>query len=451
MALKCNIGMVSLGCAKNLVDSEIALGYLVKQGAVIVEEPKDADVIVINTCGFIDPAKEESIDTILEMAAYKQTGRCKALIVTGCLSARYKEELARELPEIDGMLGINEMDQLPVVVAETMGGEKVQRITDTPFSYDDPGIQRVLAGRPGSAYLKIAEGCSHTCAFCIIPSIRGPLRSREPGSLVREAQQLAAAGVRELNIIAQDATAYGRDRDDGSSLPALLKRLDDEVDVDWIRVLYAYPTSVCDELLSTMAERRKILPYLDLPLQHASDTVLRAMGRPGTFDSQRRLVDRVRDAVPNLTLRSAFIVGFPGETEADFQTLLRFLDTVRFDRVGLFPFSAEEGTAAFRLPEPVSPAVKDRRYREAMELQQSVSLQKNEMLMGRTLDVLIEGVSEESSLVVRGRHGGQAPEIDGQVYLGSALADPGTIVPVRVTEAYPYDLVGDLLETEGRE
>lgn len=440
--------MISLGCAKNLVDTEIALGFLVKHGATLVEEPAEADILVVNTCGFIGPAKEESIEAILEMAEYKRTGRCRGLIVTGCLSARYREELTQEIPEIDGLLGTGEMAELPSVIERVLGGQKVQEIRSEYFSYDDPDLPRVLAHGGRSAYLKIAEGCSHTCAFCVIPKIRGPLRSRSMDAVVAEARALAGRGVRELNLIAQDTTAYGIDQGQ-PAIAALLERLDREVTVDWIRLLYAYPTTLTDDVLAVIRKAQRIVPYFDIPLQHASTSMLRAMHRPGSLDTQRRLVDRIRQALPEAILRSSFIVGFPGETEDDFLQLLNFLEEVQFHRVGVFPFSREEDTLAYAMQEQVPEEVKQDRYERAMALQQQISLAHNKALVGRELDVLIEGRSDESDLVVVGRHSGQAPEVDGQVYLGSGIQQVGNIVPVRITDAHPYDLVGEIAERTG--
>ncbi len=448
MSLDVNIGMVSLGCAKNLVDTEIALGYLVQNGASLVDEPAEADVLIVNTCGFIGPAKEESIDTILEMAAYKRVGRCRGLIVTGCLSARYREELMNEIPEIDGLLGTGEMDELPSVVERVLTGMKVQTIRPEYFSYDDPELPRVLSDGGHSAYLKIAEGCSHACAFCVIPKIRGPLRSRAMEAILREAQGLAAQGVRELNIIAQDTTAYGTDQG-GRSIGQLLAGLDQTVDVDWIRMLYAYPTTLTADVLAVMAEARRLLPYFDIPLQHAATSVLKAMHRPGDYQAQLGLIGQIRDAVPNAILRSSFIVGFPGETEEDFAELLRFLEEVQFHRVGIFVFSREEDTIAYDMPGQVPENIKQDRYERAMALQRGISLAHNQALLGQELDVLIEGLSTESDLVVVGRHSGQAPEVDGQVYLGSGSDKIGQIVRVRITDAHAYDLVGEIVERTG--
>jgi len=439
------VGLVSLGCAKNLVDSEIALGYVVEHGYEIVTDPAQADVIIVNTCGFIGPAKEESINTILEMAEYKQTGRCRCLIVTGCLSARYRHELWQEMPEIDALLGTGEMAAVPQVIDRVLHGEKIYLINDQFFSYDNPDIPRLVSTGNHTAYLKIAEGCSHSCAFCIIPHIRGPYRSRKPEAIIAEAEKLAAAGVKEINIIAQDTTQYGWDLDKKWSLAELLAELV-KIEIPWIRVLYAYPTSLSDEVLDLMATHDRLLSYIDLPLQHAAGSVLKRMKRPGNFESQLALIEKIRKRVPGVTLRSSFIVGFPGETASEFQELLDFLQAAQLDRCGIFQYSAEEGTAAYSLEDQIPDAVKQERYDVAMQLQQQISLAKQKRLLGKKLEVLIDGPSVESDLVVVGRHRGQAPEVDGLVYIGNPSLKAGDIVTVKITQVHPYDLVGELLE-----
>lgn len=335
------VGLVSLGCAKNLVDSEIALGYLHEDGYEIVNHPEQADVLIVNTCGFIGPAKEESINTIFEMADYKQTGRCRCLIVTGCLSKRYQQELWDEIPEIDAVLGTGEMDALPQVIRRALAGERVSLVREDYFSYDDPRMPRLISTGRHSAYLKIAEGCGHSCAFCAIPHIRGPYRSRSPKAILAEAEELAAVGVKELNIVAQDTTQYGRDLAPRQSLASLLRELV-QLDIPWIRILYAYPTAISQELLDLMSAHDNLLSYIDLPLQHASRSVLKRMLRPGSYDSYLKLLEQIRSSVPQVTIRSSFIVGYPGETEAEFQTLLDFLKAAQLDRCGIFMFSLKK-------------------------------------------------------------------------------------------------------------
>lgn len=439
------VGLVSLGCAKNLVDSEIALGYLHDDGYEIVSDPKQADVIIVNTCGFIESAKAESIDAIFEMAAYKEKGSCRCLVVTGCLSKRYQQELWNEIPEIDAVLGTNEMDLLPGIMRRALDGERIRLVRNEYFSYDNPDIPRLISTGAHSAYLKIAEGCGHQCAFCAIPSIRGQYRSRSPESIVAEANRLAALGIKELNIVAQDTTQYGRDIEPKQTLAVLLRDLV-KVDIPWIRVLYAYPTSLNQELLDLMAEHENLLSYIDLPLQHAAKSVLKRMLRPGDYDSYLQLLEKIRRTVPQVTLRSSFIVGYPGETETEFNTLLDFLKAAQLDRCGIFQYSPEEGTKAFQLEPQVDEEIKQERYHVAMELQQQISLKKQQKLVGKTLEVLVEGSSEESDLVLVGRHRGQAPEVDGVVYMGLAPVQRGDLVRVKITQVNPYDLVGEIIE-----
>lgn len=437
------VGMVSLGCAKNLVDSEIALGYLQKANYRIVNDPAQAEVIIINTCGFIQAAKEESINTILEMAKFKDIAKCRCLIVMGCLSARYKEELYREMPEIDYLLGFNEMALLPTVIDKAYRGEHGCCFKDQYFSYDDP--PRLISTGIHSAYLKIAEGCSHHCGFCVIPKIRGRYRSRKPESIVAEANELATNGYKELVLIAQDTTQYGKDLTDKNSLVSLLSELVN-ISVPWIRILYAYPTTISDELIKLISEHDNIIRYLDIPLQHAAKSVLQRMKRPGDYQRNLALIDKIRQEIPGVTLRSSFIVGFPGETEAEFNMLLQFLTEARLEHCGIFCYSREEDTSAYNLPNQIDDQIKLQRYDQAMRLQQEISLQQQRKLLGQKLEVLIEGFSNESDSVIVGRHRGQAPDVDGQVYIGNRLATAGELVNVRITEVHPYDLLGEIIE-----
>lgn len=437
------VGVISLGCAKNLVDTEIALGFLQKSGFELVSDPAQAQVIIINTCGFIESAKQESIDTILEMAEYKTHGSCEVLIVSGCLSARYKDELWREMPEIDGIVGTGEMHLIGEIVTKALGGERISKFSSQLFDYDDPNVERIVSTGAHSAYLKIAEGCDHSCAFCAIPLIRGPYRSRQVAAIVAEAKRLVAEGVQEVNIIAQDTTKYGRDLSDGTNLVILLNELI-KLDIPWIRILYTYPAFFSDELIELMAKNDRIINYVDLPLQHASSSVLKRMRRPGNYTSQLELIKKLRDRIKNVTIRSSFIVGFPGETESEFEELVNFITEAQLNHCGVFQFSPEEDTIAYDLPDQISDQVKLERYQKLMEIQQSISLAKQQALVGQELDVLVEGLSQESDLVIVGRHQGQAPEVDGVVYLGDQ-ADIGEIVKVRITQAHPYDLVGEIV------
>ena len=433
------IGVVSLGCAKNLVDTEIVLGFLSDAEHEIVSDPGQAEIIIVNTCGFIEEAKEESINAILEMAGYKEKGSCKALVVMGCLSQRYTQELWDEIPEIDAMVGTNELDLVPDIIKRAAAGERVLTQRDGFFNYDQ-AYRRVSTTGSHFAYLKIAEGCNHRCAFCVIPAIRGRRRSRSLDSILAEAKVLKEQGVQEVAVIAQDTTAYGVDI--GTSIVHLLRELA-ALDFPWIRLLYTYPSSITDELLELINTTPNIVKYVDLPLQHVSGQVLKRMKRPGDFQSTRELIQRIRAKIPGVTIRSSFIVGFPGETEEDFQELLTFLEAERLNHVGIFKYSREENSAAHDYPDQIEEGVKEARYRQAMALQQRISRELNQELVGRKLQVLVEFASAESDLVLIGRHQGQSPDVDGVVYLGRGTLQPGKLVPVMITEAHDYDLVGE--------
>ena len=442
------IHFVTLGCPKNEVDAEVMLGVLTRAGHELVGDPEVAEVLVVNTCAFIEAAKQESIDTILALARVKAAGAGRRLVVTGCLAQRYAAELGRALPEVDAFVGTG--DLLRIAEAVEADGPAVYRSAPhaLPPHLTAP---RVRTGAWWTAYLKISEGCDHTCSFCIIPTIRGRHESRPMADLLAEAESLCAAGAVELNLVAQDSTAYGRDRRDGTSLATLLRALAIRVpQARWLRVLYAYPASVTDELLEVMATEPAVCPYLDLPLQHASDRILRAMRRERSAAALRRLVARIRRAVPNVVLRTAFIVGFPGETEDDVTALCDFVAEMAFDHVGVFCYSHEEGTAAAKLADDVPRAEKQRRRARVMAAQAAVSARRLAAQVGRSTEVLVEAVSGDGSLV--GRTRGQAPEIDGVVRLRGTAA-PGALVRARITGAGTYDLEGivlpDAVDTPG--
>jgi len=441
--------MISLGCAKNLVDSELMLGSLQEAGYEITPLPGEAEVIIINTCGFIGPAKEESIDTILEMAEYKQHGRCRALIVTGCLSQRYSQELMQEMPEIDGMLGTGELDRLPELLRAVLQGKRPIFVGQPGFNYDAQQ-PRLVTTPPHSVYVKIAEGCSHNCAYCVIPAIRGPYRSRPMASVLAEAEELAIRGAKELILIAQDASAYGKDLPGHPGLSELLDGLSELPGIQWLRVLYTYPTTFSPRLIEEFAQNPKVCHYVDLPLQHACNDTLIRMGRGPVAKAQRRLVQELRRAMPDVALRSSFIVGFPGETEAEFQELLDFLEEIRFDHVGIFAFSPEEGSRAAKLPNQIPESVKEERHRQAMLLQQQITREKNKAHVGKVYQVLIDGPSEETELVLVARSQYQAPDVDGVIYLGNRWLPAGELARARITESYTYDLVAEILD-EGSE
>jgi ribosomal protein S12 methylthiotransferase len=435
--------MVSLGCPKNRVDSEVMLGVARDAGFSHVADAGEAEVIVVNTCGFIGEAKKESIDAILEMAQMKESGRCRRLVVTGCLSQRHPEELAREMPEVDHFLGSSDMLKLEDVLGEKADRMLVGSPADWLVGAASP---RALSTPTGSAYVKIAEGCNRTCSFCVIPQMRGKQRSRPVADLVQEVRGLVGQGVREVNLISQDTVAYGRDASDAPRLPHLVAAVADVPGVHWVRLFYLYPETLDDALVELLASHPRVVPYVDMPLQHAADAMLQRMKRGHGGDRLRRVVEKLKTKVPHLTFRTAFIVGHPGETEAEFDELCAFVRWAEFDRVGVFRYSDEESAASFGLGGKVPDKVAARRHRRLMSLQRSIAHAKNARLVGSELEVLVEGPSDEHEYVIMGRHAGQAPEIDGQVYLSGGEARPGEIRRVAITQASDYDLVGELID-----
>jgi ribosomal protein S12 methylthiotransferase len=452
MAEKKKVGMVSLGCPKNLVDSEVMMGLLARQGYELTTDSQSADVLVVNTCGFIDSARQESVDTILEMAQLKQTGNLKRLVVAGCLVERYREELQREIPEIDALIGVNQLEEIEAV-AEPFGRRSLPVYSEGAtvpelYLYDET-TPRLRATAPYTSYVKIAEGCDHTCAFCIIPKLRGVFRSRSPESIRREVEMLAAQGVKEFVLISQDTTTYGSDLALKDGLAQLVASIADVKGVEWVRFLYCYPTAITNELLRVMADRPNVCKYFDIPLQHASRRVLQRMKRGGTRASYERLIERIRERVPGVAVRTTFIVGFPGERQEDFEELVDFVRAVEFDRVGVFTYSDEENSAAIGLDEKVDPRVARKRERLLMKEQARISRRKNRRLVGQRVRVLLEGKSKESDLLLEGRMQTQAPEIDGSILINDAPegADvrPGQFVTVEVTEAHEHDLIGRIV------
>ncbi|HKQ97170.1 MAG TPA: 30S ribosomal protein S12 methylthiotransferase RimO, partial [Candidatus Polarisedimenticolia bacterium] len=437
------VGMVSLGCPKNLVDSEVMLGTLDRGGYALTSDPAEADVVVVNTCTFIGPAREESVRTILEMAALKKEGRCRRLVVAGCMVQAHHDELRKEIPEIDALVGLNDIERIAEACALEAGArfEASQAVATYLYGAASP---RHLATPGYTAYLKISEGCDHTCSFCAIPSFRGAQRSRPIASIVEEARRLAASGVVELNLIAQDTTDYGADLRDGTTPGALLRALDAVEGIRWIRVMYAYPNRVTPDFVEALASGRRLARYLDLPLQHADPAMLKVMRRGGSGDSHLRTLERLRAAVPGIALRSTFIVGFPGESEAQFETLCGFVEAAGLDHLGVFTYSEEKGTPAAALADDVPADVKEDRKARIMEIQERRLAESRADLVGRTVEVLVEGPHEESDLLLAGRTEGQAPEIDGGVILTDAprVLYPGEFVSVRVEEAHAHDLVG---------
>jgi ribosomal protein S12 methylthiotransferase len=463
------IGLVSLGCPKNLVDSEVMLGLAQQAGHEITAQAADADVLVVNTCAFIDKAKQESIDTILELAAHKKTGRCTKLVVTGCLAERYRDELRAEIPEIDVVLGTGELPAIVGAIADGPGPRptatgaapltlfrgrhdtrlsarhrEAAAVRELPSYLYDADTPRVLTTPRHVAYVKIAEGCDYNCAFCIIPALRGQYRSRTVESIVTEARQLAARGVRELLLISQDSTFFGVDRRERGALARLLRELDTVDGLRWVRLLYLYPTTITDETIEAIAASQKVVRYIDLPLQHGSDAMLKRMRRPGSRASYERLLQGMRERLPGVTLRTTFVVGFPGETDAEFDELCDFVRTVEFDHVGVFTYSHEEGTAAYAMADDVPAKVKQQRQRRLMSLQKKIVQRKLARRIGERVEVLVDGPSPEHDLVLQGRLAGQAPEIDPVVFLTDG--DPesmkaGDFVFGEIVDAKGYDLV----------
>jgi ribosomal protein S12 methylthiotransferase len=443
------IHFVSLGCVKNRVDTEVMLGVATGGGWRIVDEPDQAEVIVVNTCGFIGEAKKESIDTIFELAEYKKLGTCKKLVVSGCLSQRYPGQLAEQMPEVDHFLGSSDMMKL----GEVLGGKAERMLVGNPADWvvraTDP---RVVTQSRASAWLKIAEGCNRTCAFCVIPQIRGAQRSRTADDVVAEAERLVAAGATELNLVSQDTVAYGRDlpRAERSSLADVVRRVADVRGVRWVRLFYLYPETLDDALVELLGQHPRVVPYVDMPLQHAADAMLARMRRGHGQGRQRRVVERLRKAVPGLTFRTAFIVGHPGETQDEYEELCAFVEWARFEHAVVFRYSDEDTCGAHSLPDKVPALVAANRARKLMAMQRRIAREKNNALVGRELDVLVEGPSEEHELVMKGRHAGQAPEIDGGVYLSEGEAHPGQMRRVRIVQASDFDLVGELQDEGAR-
>ncbi|ACG71343.1 MiaB-like tRNA modifying enzyme YliG [Anaeromyxobacter sp. K] len=431
--------MHTLGCPKNRVDSEVMLGTLAEAGYRLVQDPAQAEVIVVNTCGFIESAKEESVEAIVELADQKREGRCRKLVVTGCLVQRHAEELARELPEVDHFLGTGAYQDVARIVSDAQAKRLV--VPDPDFVHSS-ATPRVNSLPSHTAYLKIAEGCDNACAFCIIPKLRGGQRSRPIDDLVAEAAALAAQGTVELSLVAQDLTAYGQDLPGKVRLHHLLPELAKVDGIRWIRLHYAYPRDVPDALVAAIADEPRIVKYLDMPLQHSSDRLLRAMKRGRDSVFLRDLLARLRSRIPGLALRTALIVGLPGETEADFEDLLRFVEEQRFERLGVFEYSAEEGTPAAEMADQVPDAVKRERRDRIMAVQQAISRAHQQAMIGRRVEVLVEGRAEETEHLLAGRHAQQAPEIDGLTYINDGVAYPGEIVTVEITDAAEYDLVG---------
>ncbi len=447
------VGLVSLGCPKNQVDSEVMLGSLTQAGYILANE-EEADIVIVNTCGFIDRAKEESIDTLIAVGELKKSGRCKALIATGCLTQRYHGDLLDQLPEIDAVIGTGDFHHI-VSVCQTLMNANINQprtnLTSTPTYLYQSDTPRLRWGPRHWAYLKISEGCNYRCSFCSIPSFRGDLQSRTIQSVVDEARNLARDGVVEINLIAQSLTSFGWDRREKGALIDLLKELTQVDGIAWIRLFYTYPTDFTDELIDLIAGEEKICNYVDLPLQHIDDMILKTMNRKGKRREIESLIHRLRDRIPGVTLRSTFIVGFPGETEETFQGLSDFIRQTEFDRLGIFTYSQEEGTSAYSLGDPVPQEVKERRQAHLLQLQRKISRKKHQKLIGTRQRVLIDGLSKETDLLFEGRTEGQAPDIDGVVLIndiGSGKITPGSFASIRIVAASDVDLVGAVVDVE---
>lgn len=443
------IGVVSLGCPKNLVDSETMLGLIREENYEITNDPSEAEIIIVNTCGFIESAKEESINTILQMAEYKKSGSCKYIIVTGCLSQRYAEELFNELPEADAIAGVEVYDEIGSIIKRVMNGERFIMLErskpDVIYTSKETFLPRILTTPSYTAYLKIAEGCDNCCSYCAIPKIRGPYRSKPMEQVLKEAKALAANGVKELIVVAQDTTRYGEDLPGGKLLLAdLLKELNKIESLKWIRVMYCYPNNFTDELIETFASLDKVCKYVDLPLQHASNRLLVSMNRYDTREEVETLLAKLRKRIPGIVIRTTFIVGFPGETDADFEELKEFVEQQRFENAGVFAYSQEEDTVAGAMPNQIPDEIKQEHYHELMALQAQISEEIHKDTEGQTLEVLVEGIEEDGSGLHYGRSYREAPDIDGLVFIENpGDIKPGCFVKVNILQGFTYESVGE--------
>jgi ribosomal protein S12 methylthiotransferase len=440
------VGIISLGCVKNLVDAELMLGDLASHELTITPDPEEADIIIVNTCGFIESAQQESVDTILQMAEYKNTN-CKMLLVSGCLAQRFSTELITEIPEIDAIIGTGSWQKIREAIERVDSGEKQVMILDELTNLYTEDMPRVLTTPSYTAYIKVAEGCSNRCAYCVIPSVRGDFRSRPMESIVAEAKNLAEQGVREINLIAQDTTNYGTDLYRERRITALLRELVKIEKIEWIRLLYCYPHNFTDDLIELMATEPKVCSYVDLPLQHISDTVLRRMNRRDTKADIEKLLKKIRERIEGVVIRSSFIVGFPGETEADFEELKEFIETQKFERVGIFTYSREAGTPAYDMEDQIPEEVKEDRYHTLMATQCVISEAINQSYEGEELTVLVEGKDSEQEGLAYGRSYREAPDIDGKIFIENE-PDPaiGTFIQTEVIQGFTYDLVVEKID-----
>jgi len=452
---KKSLYFTSLGCSKNLVDSQVMLGHLKLDGFTIAQEPEEAEVIIVNTCSFVEAAKVESIETVLELAQHKENGHCKALVMSGCMAQRYSNELENEMPEIDMFIGTGEYNKIvPLLKAMEEGKLEKKSFVEIPRYIHTEFDPRLNTSPFYMAWLKISEGCNRNCTFCIIPTLRGKLRSRTVESLVSEAKNLAASGVRELNLISQDFSDYGVDLEGGGKIEGknpviyqLLSELEKVEGIDWVRVFYFYPDDLTDDVMDLMASSKKITKYLDMPVQHFATGVLKRMNRRVTEEVIHQKIKTLRSKIPGIVLRTSVIVGFPGETEEDFEALMTGIRAARFNHLGVFKYSDEEGTPAVRLKDKVPQEVIDERFEKIYELQREIARELNQEYLGKIIDVLVEGQHEETELLLQGRHAGQAPDIDGKVIINDGNAKAGDIVKVEITDVLDYDLVGRIIDS----
>ncbi len=439
------IGMVSLGCPKNLVDSEVMLGIIREKQLEVTNNPAEADLIIVNTCGFIESAKEESINTILQMGEYKAQGSCKYLIMTGCLGQRYADELFESMPEVDAIVGTDCFTDIAWVIDQVMAGRRIKHLEKLQ-SKNVKALPRMLTTPSYMAYLKIAEGCDNCCSYCIIPQLRGPYTSRPYDEVMDEARALAASGTREIIVVAQDTTRYGEDLTGRLLLPQLLRDLNELGGIEWIRVMYLYPNNFTDELIDAIADCDKVCKYIDIPLQHASDRLLESMNRYDTRAQVEQLLAKLRARIPGITIRTTFIVGFPGETDEDFAELMDFVEKQRFENAGVFQYSQEEGTVAGAMPNQIAPEVKENRYHELMALQAGISEEIHLEREETELDVIVEGFDEENPNLAVGRSYHEAPDIDSSIFIENAgELEVGQMVRVRIVQGFTYEMVAELV------
>ncbi|MBP6323071.1 MAG: 30S ribosomal protein S12 methylthiotransferase RimO [Fusobacteriaceae bacterium] len=442
------LAIISLGCSKNLVDSENMIGILVnRKGFELTNNIEDADVAIVNTCGFIGDAKEESVQNILEVSQYKTTGKLKKLIVTGCLAQRYSQDIIQEMPEVDAVIGTGEIGKIEEIMDEVLAGKKIVKTESFDFLMSSE-TDRILTTFPHTAYVKIAEGCNRKCSYCIIPQLRGELRSRSIEDIVEEVKNLAESGVKEINLLAQETTEYGLDRYNKKALPDLLKELVKVDGIEWIRCYYMFPNSLTEELVEVIKNEPKVCNYFDVPIQHISGNILQKMGRAKSGDQIKGILNKIRESIPEATIRTTVIVGFPGETDEDYEELKEFVSEFKFDYVGVFKYSREEDTKAYDMDDQIDEEIKNQRWADLVNLQAKIAEEKNKALIGKEIEVMIDGISSESEYMLEGRTQGQALEIDGKVLTTDGTAKAGEIVKVKIEQNFDYDFIGPILENK---